>query len=103
MIAMLRREACSGALDDLAHVTAQNCLADCLTKSSAKPDNLLDAIKTGRLPCCDTHPPFRSLLEHRAYLSRWLIKNVQAGRFATAFLGVPIELVPNRAQHYNPN
>ena len=36
MISMLRKEACSGSIHDLAHVPTQNCLADCLTKASAK-------------------------------------------------------------------
>ena len=38
MIQMLRKEASSGMIDDLAHVRTAHCLADCLTKSSAKPD-----------------------------------------------------------------
>ena len=36
MISMLRKEACLGSIHDLAHVPTQNCLADCLTKASAK-------------------------------------------------------------------
>ena len=39
MISMLRKEACSGNIHDLAHIPTQNCLADCLTKASAKADN----------------------------------------------------------------
>ena len=35
MISMLRLEACSGSIHDLAHIPTQNCLADCLTKASA--------------------------------------------------------------------
>ena len=31
MISMLRKEACSGSIHDLAHISTQNCLADCLT------------------------------------------------------------------------
>ena len=49
MISMLRKEACSGSIHDLAHISTQNCLADCLTQSSAKADNLITAVKTGRL------------------------------------------------------
>ena len=49
MISMLRKEACSGSIHDLAHIPTQNCLADCLTKASAKEDNLITAVKTGRL------------------------------------------------------
>ena len=40
MISMLRKEACSGSIHDLAHIPTQNCSADCLTKASAKADNL---------------------------------------------------------------
>ena len=35
MIQMLRKESCSGSLDDLAHVVSADCLADALTKLSA--------------------------------------------------------------------
>ena len=52
MISMLRKEVCSGSIHDLAHIPTQNCLADCLTKSSAKADNLIAAVKTGRLLHC---------------------------------------------------
>ena len=45
MISMLRKEARSGSIHDLAHISTQNCLADCLTKSSAKADNLITAVK----------------------------------------------------------
>ena len=40
MIQMLRREACSGQIEDIAHVVSVDCLSDCLTKSSAKADAL---------------------------------------------------------------
>ena len=36
MISMLRNETSSRSTHDLAHVSTQNCLADCLTKSSTK-------------------------------------------------------------------
>ncbi len=32
MIQMLRKEYCSGQIDDLAHVSSADCLSDCLTK-----------------------------------------------------------------------
>ena len=38
IIQMLRKESCSGAIEDLAHVCTNVCMADCLTKNSAKPD-----------------------------------------------------------------
>ena len=71
MISMMRKEACSGSIADLAHVSSQDCLSDCLTKNSANPDNLVGAIKTGVLPSVDQHPNFRSLMPHKAYLMEW--------------------------------
>ena len=53
MISMLRKE------------------ADCLTKASAKADNLITAVKTWRLLDVDIHPNFRTLMEHKAFLSTW--------------------------------
>ena len=73
MISMLRKETCSGSIHDLAHIPTQNCLADCLTKASAKADNLITAVKTGRLLDVDIHPGFRSLVEHTAFLCAWCI------------------------------
>ena len=72
MIQMLRKEACSGSVADLSHIRTQWCLADCLTKKSANPQNLFDAVRQGVLKEVDAHPPFRSLLEHKAYLRSWL-------------------------------
>ena len=46
MISMLRKEACSGSIHDLAHIPTQNCLADCRTTASAKADNLITPVKT---------------------------------------------------------
>ena len=43
MLSILRKEACSGTIHDLAHIPTQICLAACLTKSSAKADNLITA------------------------------------------------------------
>ena len=48
-IHMMRKEACSGSIHDTAHIPNQNCLADCLTKASAKADNLITALKTGKM------------------------------------------------------
>ena len=72
MIQMLRKDSCSGQTKDLAHVASADCLSDCLTQSSAKSDALYRAVSTGILPDLDMHPRFRSLLKHKAYLSRWL-------------------------------
>ena len=60
MISMLRKEACSGSIHDLAHIPTQNCVADCLTKASAKADNLITPVKTGDLLKVDILP----ILEH---------------------------------------
>ena len=68
---LLRKEACSGSVHDLAHHPTQNCLADCLTKASAKADNLITAVKRGRLLDVDIHSHFRTLMEHKTFLSTW--------------------------------
>ena len=73
---MLRRESNSGRIDDLAHVVTADCLSDCLTKHSAKPDALIKTVETGVIPNVDSHPPFRSLLKHRAYLTEWTYENL---------------------------
>ena len=52
-------------------LTFQRRLADCLTKSSAKADNLITAVKTGKLLEVDVHPNFRTLVKHMAFLSTW--------------------------------
>ena len=44
MIQMLRKEACSGFIADLSHIRTQWCLADCLAKKSANPQNLFGAV-----------------------------------------------------------
>ena len=57
----------SGSIADLSHIRTQWCLADCLTKKSANPQNRIDAVRQGVLKEVDAHPPFRSLLVHKAY------------------------------------
>ena len=71
MISMLRKEVCSGSIHDRAHIPTPYCSADCLTKAAAKADNLITAVKTGRLLNVDIHPDFRTLMEHQAFLSTW--------------------------------
>ena len=44
-MSILRKEASPGSIHDLAHILTQNCSADCLTKLSAKADNLITAVK----------------------------------------------------------
>ena len=56
MISMLRKEACSEGIHDLAHIPTQICLADCLTMASAKADSLITAVKTGELLDVEIHP-----------------------------------------------
>ena len=69
MISVFRKEACSGTIHDLARIPTENCSADCLTKESAKADNLITVVKTGRLLDVDSHPNFTTLMEHKAFLS----------------------------------
>jgi hypothetical protein len=47
-------------------------LSDALTKHSAKPDELIRAVESGTLRMVDVHPPFRSLLRHKACLMTWI-------------------------------
>ena len=69
---MLRHESNTGHLDDLSHI----CLADPLTKSTAKPDQLVSSITTGKLEHVDVHPSFRSLLKHKAFLTTWVTETL---------------------------
>ena len=52
----------------LLHAPTKNCSADCLTKTSVKADT---AVQTGNLLDVDIHPDFRTLMEHKAFLSTW--------------------------------
>ena len=45
MIQVLRKEACSGQIED----RKTDCLSDCLTKAAAKADALVKAVPTGVL------------------------------------------------------
>ena len=58
MISMLRKEACSGSIHDLAHSPTQNCLADCLTKASAKADNFDHGCEYKEIAGCRYSPRF---------------------------------------------
>ena len=91
MIQMLRKEASSGNIDDLSHVRTEDCLADSLTKASAKPDALIKAVDTGELPKVDTHPPFRTLLKHKAYLTGWIAHNIDHAREVVYFLDLHVQ------------
>jgi hypothetical protein len=80
LIQMLRQESNSGAIDDLAHVVSKFCLSDSLTKHSAKSDELVRAVETGVIRGVDAHPPFRSLIKHKAYLAIWLANNITCSK-----------------------
>ena len=114
MINQLRHESCSGAIDDLAHVISEDCLADCLTKASAKPQALMKAVETGELPNVDKHPPFRELMQnrHKAYMAEmsdisdseddrlyepnplvsWIVFNLDRANDIITFLAEPVRL-----------
>ena len=72
MMQMLRKEACPGSIAELSHIRTHWCFADCLTKKSANPQALIDAVRQGILKEVDAHPPLRTLVEHKAYLRSWL-------------------------------
>ena len=107
MINQLRHEACSGSIDDLAHVVSEDCLSDCLTKASAKPQALVKTVDTGVLPNVDKHPPFRELMKnkHKAYTSirdnafectdelvSWIVSNLDHADEVLTFFAVPVRL-----------
>ena len=78
MIQMLRQEACSGQMHDLAHVLTQYCLADPLTKKSVSPTLLMSTVQTGILREVDTHPLFRSTVQHKAFITEYIDMDVEA-------------------------
>ena len=77
MISMLRKEACPGSIHDLAHIPTQDCLADWLTKASAKADNLITAVQTGKLLDVHLHPDF---MEHKIFVSTWCKSCLHKGK-----------------------
>eukprot|EP00435_Cladocopium_sp_Y103_P026803 s2064_g6.t1 len=77
LIQLLRHESNTGHLDDLSHTASEYCLADPRTKHTAKPDQLVQSITTGRLDEVDVHPPFRSLIKHKAFLTTWIIDTLR--------------------------
>ena len=64
----------------------QHCLSDCLTKHSAKADNLIEAVESGILPQSDVHMPFRDMIQHKAYLSSWIAKHLHTDSPVLTFL-----------------
>ena len=73
MIQMLRHEAVSGSMNDLAHVVSKDMLADVLTKQECNEGlrALKQAVESGWLPNADAQVNFRDLIKasHKA-LSR---------------------------------
>ena len=90
MISMLRKESNSGSIHDLAHTRTVDMLADCLTKSSVKPDNLITAVERGVLVNVDSQPSFRNMVQHKAYLTQWCICNLDNAREILSFFGEEI-------------
>ena len=95
MINQLRHEACSGAIDDLAHVNSTEMMADTLTKNSAKADNLIEAVESGKLLNADKHLPFREMMRyrHKAFevdlmpMAEWLVREHPHPEEVVTFLG----------------
>ena len=87
---MLRKEAVSCEINDLAHTDANSMLAECLTKASTKPDVLIKAVETGILPNVDANPEFRSLAKHKAYLVYWMAHTLPSVTDAVSILGEDI-------------
>ena len=91
LIQTLRKESNSGQMHDLAHVRSEDCLADSLTKHSAKPDELIKAVLTGNLlnvvPCTSA---ISYQLQNKAFLVEWLARNTKHGPDIFAFAGVGI-------------
>ena len=90
MIQMLRHESNTGQLHDLSHVTSEYCLADPLTKHSAKPDQLVFSIETGQIVNADMHPPFRTLIKHKAFAATWCVQNLREPQKIETFLSESI-------------
>ena len=68
-IQMLRKEVCSGAIDDLGHLPTEYYLADPLTKATVSADQLRKAVTTGNLLMVDANPLSLSLNKHKAFTS----------------------------------
>ena len=60
MIAMMRHDSQQGAWDDFNHMPTQHVLADCFTKTSGDPKQILWCIHTGWIKSMDLYPPFRT-------------------------------------------
>ena len=90
MIQMLRHDACSGQIDDLAHVESEDMMADCLTKSNCPNTKyLIDAVNTSWLPRCDKQMPFREMMEgkHKAFFMKSISSCIPRAPQVYTFLG----------------
>ena len=90
-------------MHDLAHFPTRNCLADCLTKASAKADNLITAVQTGKLLDVDIHPDFRTLMEHKAFLFSWwrtFLHTMEKDMFFLNDLSISLEPTPQEGQFH---
>ena len=80
MIQMLRHEAVSGSMQDLAHVVSKDMLADVLTKQECNEGlrALIKAVTTGILPNVDAQVNFRDLIRssHKAFFCSWIAQNL---------------------------
>jgi hypothetical protein len=80
MIQMLRHEAVSGSMQDLAHVVSKDMLADVLTKQECNEGlrALIKAVSTGILPNADAQVNFRDLIRksHKAFFCSWIAQNL---------------------------
>ena len=97
MISMRRKEACSGSIHDFAHIPTPNCLSDCLTKASAKADNLITAVKTEILLDVDTHGAqgllvhlVQNIYAHKGELMNFLLSVASpSSSFVTVAVSIP--------------
>ena len=87
---MLRKESLSGAIEDLSHVRTHVCLGDALTKASAKPDAIKEAVNTGVLVDVDLHPSVRALVRHHAFLIEWAFSYLEGPLHGKCFLCEPL-------------
>ena len=67
---------------------------------------MLKAVSTGILKTIDEHPPFRSLLKHKAYLSTWIARNIKESHLVETFLAIPVfkdiqQVMYSRCSVYN--
>ena len=74
MIFVVRKEACSGRIHDLAHNPTRICLGDNWTKASAKADNLITAGEN------------RKIMEPKDFFSTWRRTFLRTGRKDVFFL-----------------